>query len=268
MIMQTPQTSPSIGPSRERGRGDGAGAQAPRRRESDRHPQGTPDHAPRLALGLGWFSLGFGVAQVATPRAFARMIGVRSNRRNRTVMRVIGACEIAAGLGLLTRSRPADRLWARAPQVTKAITVNRPPEELYQFWRDLENLPRFMNHLDSVKRGDEGRFHWIAKTPIGTTLEWDAEILEDRPNEFLAWRSLDGAKVASSGSVRFERAPGGRGTEVHVEIGYQPTGGVLGAAVAGLFGKGVAEYLAADLRRFKQLMETGEVVTSDQRRKE
>ncbi len=322
MITQTPQTSPSVGPSRERRMGDGAGEQARRRRESDRHLQGTPDHADRLALGLGWFSLGLGIAQIATPRAFARMIGIRSNRRNRRVMRVIGVREVAAGLGLLTWSRPAGWLWARvgydltdlallgstlsskrmrrgrvaaataavagltlldtlaarrssaaaragragpdrAQQVTKAITVNRPPEELYQFWRDLQNLPRFMNHLESVQRLDERRFHWIAKMPIGTTREWDTEIVEDRPDELLAWRSLAGAKVASFGSVRFERAPGRRGTEVRVEIGYQPPGGVLGASVARLFSKVFEEHLAADLHRFKQVMETGEIVKSD-----
>ncbi|MEN3332808.1 MAG: hypothetical protein V7641_2173 [Blastocatellia bacterium] len=142
-------------------------------------------------------------------------------------------------------------------------TINRPPEEVYRFWRNFENLPRFMSHLELVQVADGNRSHWKAKAPAGMTVEWDAEITQDRPNELIAWRSLEGADVEHSGSVRFERAPGDRGTEVKVAIVYNPPGGVLGVGIAKLFGEEPGEQIKGDLYRFKQVMETGEVIHSD-----
>jgi uncharacterized membrane protein len=170
-------------------------------------------------------------------------------------------------LGAQQLSRMPKRSWDRAKEgqamhVKKAITVNRSPEELYRFWRDFQNLPRFMDHLDSVEVTD-GRSHWRAKAPAGRTVEWDAEIVEDRPNELIAWRSVDGADVPNSGVVRFKPAPGDRGTEVHVELTYEPPGGALGATIAKLFGEEPEQQVASDLRHFKQVMEAGEVVYSD-----
>ncbi len=147
--------------------------------------------------------------------------------------------------------------------VTKVITVNRPADEIYRFWRSFENFPRFMHYLESVQTNGDGRSHWRAKGPAGKTVEWDAEIVEDRPNELIAWRSVEGSEVENAGSVRFVRAPGGRGTEVHVELDYNPPGGAVGAAVASLFGKEPAQEMSADLRAFKQMMELGEVVQSE-----
>jgi len=147
--------------------------------------------------------------------------------------------------------------------VTKAITVNRPAEEVYRFWRSFENFPRFMHYLESVQTNGNGRSHWRAKGPGGKTVEWDAEIVEDRPNELIAWRSVPGSEVENAGSVRFVPALGGRGTEVHVELDYNPPAGVLGAAVATLLGREPAQEMTADLRAFKQVMELGEVVQSD-----
>ena len=147
--------------------------------------------------------------------------------------------------------------------VKKAITVNRPPEEAYTFWHDFRNLPRFMKHLEDVQMTDNGRSHWKAKAPAGTTVEWDAVVVDDRPNELIAWRSLDGADVDNSGSVRFAPAPGGRGTEVRVELHYNPPGGALGATIAKLFGEEPEQQVQDDLRRFKQVLETGEVVYSE-----
>jgi uncharacterized membrane protein len=147
--------------------------------------------------------------------------------------------------------------------VTRVITIGRPAEELYQFWRKLENLPRFMRHLESVQTMDERRSHWKVQAPLGRTVEWDAEITEDRPNERIAWRSLPGADVTNSGSVSFERAPGGRGTVVRVELQYDPPGGAIGATFAKLFGKAPEQEVQEDLRAFKQVIETGEVVQSD-----
>lgn len=159
----------------------------------------------------------------------------------------------------LSRSSSANGATVRV----KSVTINHPPEEVYRFWRDFQNLPRFMSHLESVQVTGENRSHWVAKAPAGTTVEWDAEITEDRPNELIAWRSLEGADVNNSGSVRFERAPGGRGTEVTVELQYDPPGGVIGASIARLFGEEPEQQIKGDLARFKQVMETGEVVRSD-----
>jgi uncharacterized membrane protein len=144
-----------------------------------------------------------------------------------------------------------------------AITVNRAPDEVYAQWRDLERLPTFMYHLESVQVIGDGRSHWVAKAPAGTTVEWDAEITEDVPGDRIAWRSVDEASVDNSGSVRFRPAPGGRGTEVYVEMDYSPPGGALGAAVAKVFGEEPNQQLSDDLRRFKQLVETGEIARSD-----
>jgi uncharacterized membrane protein len=146
--------------------------------------------------------------------------------------------------------------------VVKSITIGRPPEEVYRFWRDLENLPRFMAHLESVKV-DNGTSTWRAKGPAGSSVEWQAEIVMDHPNQAIGWRSVQGTLVPNRGVVRFDEAPGGRGTEVLVELKYDPPGGPLGAAVAKLFGEEPAQQIAGDLRRLKQVLETGEVLHSD-----
>lgn len=145
----------------------------------------------------------------------------------------------------------------------KSMTIDRSPEDLYRVWRDIGNLPRWMNHLQSVRVTGENRSHWVVKAPAGTTVEWDAEITEDRPNERIAWRSLPGGAVDHSGSVRFERAPGGRGTEMHMELAYRSPGGLLGAAVAKLFGQAPGQHIQEDMRRFKQAMEAGEAATTN-----
>jgi uncharacterized membrane protein len=147
--------------------------------------------------------------------------------------------------------------------VHKSITVNRPAEEVYGFWRQFENLPRFMMHLESVQVTGGRRSHWKAKAPAGKTVEWDAEMTEDRPNELIAWRSVEGADVSNAGVVRFVPAPGGRGTEIHVEMSYDPPAGKLGVLAAKLFGEEPSQQVEGDLRRFKQVMEIGEVVYSD-----
>lgn len=147
--------------------------------------------------------------------------------------------------------------------VRRSVTVNRAPEEVYRFWRDLENLPRFMQHLESVKATGGRRSHWVASAPAGTTIEWDAEILEDRPNERITWRSVGDGDVRNEGTVRFVKAPADRGTEVHVELRYQAPGGRAGAALARLFGEEPAQQIRDDLRRLKQVLETGEVLLSD-----
>jgi uncharacterized membrane protein len=147
--------------------------------------------------------------------------------------------------------------------VEKTISINRSPEELYTFWHDFANLPRFMQHLESVQVLDEGRSHWVAKAPAGTSVEWDAEITEDQPGTGIAWRALPGADVVNAGTVLFTPGPQGRGTEVRVTLDYQPPVGGLGAIVARLFGEEPSQQVMDDLRHFKQLMEAGEIPTTE-----
>lgn len=281
--------------------------------------------AEKLARGLGWFSIGLGLAEVLAPNGIAKISGV--SRENKGLIRLLGLREIAHGVGIFSQGRrPTGAVWARVlgdaldlaclgaafaspktnkgrlafatanvlavtaldvlcarqlsngegegaseggkakrgtTQVKNSLIINRAPEELYQYWRNFENLPNVMRHLESVKVKGEGRSHWVAKAPAGTSVEWDAEITEDRPNELIAWRSLEGSDVDNSGSVRFEPAPGNRGTIVKVEINYTPPGGSLGSLVAKLFGEEPGQQAQESLRTFKQLMETGEVVLSD-----
>jgi uncharacterized membrane protein len=145
----------------------------------------------------------------------------------------------------------------------KTILINSSPEELYRQWWSFENLPRFMKNLESVEMITDGRSHWVAKGPAGKKVQWDAEITEDRPNELIAWRSLDGAEVDNFGQVRFETAPGGRGTLVSVEMQYKPPSGKVGVSIAKIFGRAPEQEVEEDLRRFKQVMETGEMITTE-----
>ena len=148
-------------------------------------------------------------------------------------------------------------------KVEKSVTINKSPEELYRFWRRFENLPRFMNHLESVASLGGNRYRWVAKAPAGTTVEWEAEIYNEKENEMIAWRSLEGSQIPNAGSVYFMKAPAGRGTEVRVEVNYAPPGGKLGAMVAKLFGEEPEQQIQEDLRRFKQIMEAGEVSSTE-----
>ncbi len=276
----------------------------------------------QVARGLGWFSIGLGLAECAAPRSVARMIGLRDDDTNRNTLFAYGVREIASGIGILMGDRPVVPVWARVGgdvmdlaflgralrsdrseknrvaaataavlgvtlldvmtgrslgaestaargasrpgiEVREQITIGKPPEELYRFWRDFQNLPRFMEHLESVRVLDDRRSRWTARAPAGKTVEWEAEITTDVPNERISWRSVGEADVPNFGTVRFLRAPGDRGAEVQVELRYDPPGGKLGAVVAKLFGEEPSLQVKSDLRRLKQVMETGEVVHSD-----
>ena len=147
--------------------------------------------------------------------------------------------------------------------VEKCITINKSPDECYRFWRNFDRFPEFMQHLEAVEKITDTRSHWKARAPIGSSVEWDAEISADQPGELLAWHSVEGADVDNGGTVRFEPAPGGRGTVVRVEMQYKPPGGKAGALVARLFGENPSQQMDGDLRRFKQLIETGEITTTE-----
>lgn len=151
----------------------------------------------------------------------------------------------------------------RTMDVRAAITINQPPEQVYRFWHDFTNFPRFMHHLKEVRSLDTRRSHWVANAPVGQDVAWDAEITDDQPDTLIAWRSLPGAKVPNGGTVRFTPAPGDRGTEVRVELDYDPPGGALGKSVAALFGEEPGQQVRDDLRALKQVLETGEVVHSE-----
>lgn len=170
-----------------------------------------------------------------------------------------GQCKVYRALGVSTA---ASQEQAGPLQVEQSIQINRPAAEIYQFWHNFENLPQFMKHLESVRTLGDGRSHWVATGPAGSTVEWDAELTEDQPNQLIAWRSLPGAQVDSAGSVRFEPAPGGRGTLVRVSFSYNPPAGVLGAAVASLFGEAPGQQVEGDLRRLRSVLEAGEVPTT------
>ncbi|AKD54782.1 SRPBCC family protein [Spirosoma radiotolerans] len=152
-------------------------------------------------------------------------------------------------------------------EITKSLTVNKPREEVYAYWRKLENLPRFMYHLKEVQQLDDKRSHWVAQLADNKlagalgTVEWDAQIITEVENEQLVWKSVDDAKIDNAGEVRFMDAPNGQGTEVHAVIQYRPPAGQLGGAIMKLFNPAFEQMIKQDLRRFKQLMETGEIAT-------
>ncbi|QJW92181.1 SRPBCC family protein [Spirosoma taeanense] len=172
-----------------------------------------------------------------------------------------GYCPINSAIGRDTSGRKTE---TDVVEINKRITVNKSREEVYQFWRHLENLPQFMHHLESVTQQDERRSHWVAKAGAGKavakllpTVEWDAEIIEEEPNSRLVWRSVPGATVDNSGEVRFVDARGNQGTEVQVTILYRAPEGSIGEAVMKLFNPAFKYMIKEDISRFKELMETG-----------
>ncbi len=176
---------------------------------------------------------------------------------------VSGHCDVYGALGLNTaRHNHAGVRHGEGIKAEKSVTINKAPEELYRFWRNFENLPRFMKHLEAVRGLDDKRSHWVAKAPLGMRAEWDAEIINEKENELIAWRSVEGSSIPNAGSVRFEQRPGATETVVRVSINYAPPGGTLGALLAKLFGEEPEQQIAEDLRRFKQLMEAGETAST------
>ncbi len=177
---------------------------------------------------------------------------------------ITGHCYTYDMLGTGTAERnPATAVPAQeGVKVEQAIAIDLPPEQLFSFWRDVENLPRVMRHLKSVEAIDRQRSHWVAEGPMGVTVEWDAEIFNERENEMIAWRSLEGGDIETAGSVHFKPLGAGRGTAIDVSMKYNPPAGKLGHGIAWLMGSGLKQEMAEDLRRFKSFMETGEAPTS------
>jgi len=179
---------------------------------------------------------------------------------------VTAHCDVYEAIGVNTYGASTDTRaalrGARGTRVLESVTINRPVSELYRFWRNLENLPQFMRHLESVERLTDTISRWRARGPAGSIIEWDAEINNEVPDQVIGWRSLDNAEVVSAGSVNFDDAGQGRGTRVTVHLQYSPPGGKVGASIAKLFGRDAETEIREDLRRFKQLVETGEVPTT------
>jgi uncharacterized membrane protein len=286
-------------------------------------PETSPEPGPaaRLARGLGWFSIGLGLAELVATDATARLVGLPDRGGHRRVLRAFGARELASGLGILANPGSSGWVWSRvagdamdllflgraldekgadrprllaamgavagvaaldaycasrlgahqetdkAPdrgiEVRETTTIAAPAEALYMFWRDLRNLPRFMEHLLAVEVVDERRSRWTAAAPAGVGAEWDAEIVEDRPYELIAWRSIGEAEVDNRGSVTFAPVSGGTATDVVVELRYAPPGGRLGRVVSKLMGDDPARQVRSDLRTLKRLLEAGELARSE-----
>jgi uncharacterized membrane protein len=218
-------------------------------------------------LAWTWARVAGDTMDIALLARAMRAHGVQRDRVTAAFGAVAGvtALDLAAAV-LMARPREAGAGLQKAIttgtlEVRKSITIARPREELYRFWRDFRNLPQFMANVESIEvTGD--RSHWTVKAPITGTVSWDAEIVEDRPGELISWRTLDGA-VRNGGTVRFATAPGDRGTEIHVHMEYSPPLGIVGAAVARISGQDAEQQTREDLRRFKQIMETGEIVRSE-----
>jgi uncharacterized membrane protein len=206
-------------------------------------------------------------ARVAGDAVDLALLGQAARSRRTDTTRIAAAAAAVLGVTALDvlagrRLGQQSGAIARSAHLDAAITINRAPDEVYRYWRDLQNMPRFMDHLESVHVTGERTSRWTTKPVAGVSLSWDAEIREDLPGERISWRSI-GGDLEHWGSVRFTAAPGSRGTEVRLNVGHLPPGGVLGSALSSLFGKLTETKLGDDLRRLKQLIETGEVVRSD-----
>ena len=272
--------------------------------------------AERLARGLGWFSIGLGLAELLAPRAVAKISGVRGE--NAGLIQLFGVREILSGVAIFMQGdHPASGLWSRvagdaldiaslgiamaSPDSQKArvgfatanvlavtaldvlcarqfsrdtttssdmrrrksLIIEKSAEELYRAWRNFEQLPRFMRNLESVTEMGDRRSRWVAKTPAGLTVKWEAEIIEDKPNELISWQSVEGSEINNSGSVRFRQAPANRGTIVTIELNYDMPGGALTNTVAKLLREDPGVLAQESLRQFKQVMEVGEITLSD-----
>ncbi|HEV8617437.1 MAG TPA: SRPBCC family protein [Methylomirabilota bacterium] len=208
----------------------------------------------RLASALGGGALAvYGLARRSLGGlALAALGGVLAYRG------LTGHCDAYEALGV-DRSRPPGdgTVGNLGVKIDRSVTIAAPPERLYAFWRNFENLPRIMSTVERVKVLSETRSRWTVRAPVGMHVEWEAEIINDKPSELIAWRSVDNAFVTHAGSVRFEPVAGGNATRVDVSLQYDPPGGRLGHAVAALFNEDAGHQVERDLNDFKQATESG-----------
>ena len=208
-----------------------------------------PERIGSVAAGAGL--LLYGASRKSLGGILIAILGGALIRRG-----VTGHCDMYEKLGINSSQLNTETgvPGNKGIKVTRTITVDRSPQDVYRFWRNLENFPKFMEHVQAVRVIDDRRSHWVVKGPAGTELEWTAEILTDRENSLISWESLPGAEVQNAGSVRFEPVNNGLSTEVKVSMQYLPPAGVIGATVAKLFGEAPDQQLEADLERFKELL--------------
>ncbi len=241
---------------------------------------GVLDIAPIDPVASGSSTLNVGQTEryvSAGAGALLTTIGLRSKGFSSLLLTALGGylvyrgasgyCPISNAIG---RNTADNKTETDVLEISKSVTINKPREEVYAFWRKLENLPQFMMHLESVTQQTDNQSHWVAKLDTEGNwvkalpkIEWDAEIVAEEPNSRLVWRSVPGATVDNSGEVRFVDAPGNRGTEVHATILYRAPEGVLGETVMKLFNPAFKQMIKEDIRRFKRLMETGEIPTNE-----
>jgi uncharacterized membrane protein len=237
------------------------------------HNVARPERIGSVALGAALIT--YGARRRGPAGVIAALVGGAFVHRGAT-----GNCMVYRAMGVSTgssdavlalpqpdvRSRAATVNARKAIKLERAVTIEAPRAALYAFWRNFANLPQFMEHLVEVRVESPERSHWVAKGPAGAMVEWDAEIVNDVPDSLIAWKTVGETDVPNAGSVHFSDAPGGRGTIVKVEVDYEPPAGKLGALVARLFGEDPDRQIREDLRKFKQLIETGEITTSARRR--
>jgi uncharacterized membrane protein len=205
---------------------------------------------------LDLLTLGVAMTQSVRP---ARTLGAMAFVLGATLLDLLGTERLAE------RRKAPTREYARSgePLVLRTITVGRPVNEVYAYWRDVTNFPRFMDHVESIEKLDERRSRWRVTGPAGTSAEWISEIVDERANELIAWQTVGASDLYHTGRVTFRPGPRGQGTIVTVEMQYAPPGGRVGAALLKLFRREPGQQIIDDLRRFKQVMEVGEVVHSD-----
>jgi uncharacterized membrane protein len=228
-------------------------------------------------LGLREIASGLGVLAADNPSTGVRArvagdvldlallgtaLAVPSRERTRLAAATLAVAGVTALDVVCAAKLTSSRTSKRPTHLRTSVAINRPAEQLYAVWRNLPSIPSVMRHIAVVQETGDGRSRWIATGPADLKLEWTAEITQDLPNQRLGWRSLPDADVQTEASVEFKPMPAGRGTIVTLDIGYEPRG-VSSAVISKLFGKAIEQQIENDLRRWKQLMETGEVATTE-----
>jgi len=220
---------------------------------TDQHRRAARSGRRRASTAVGWLPIMSGVA----------VAGYGLSRRSKGGLLLASVAGGAVTYGIGRRRAHGAPDGEQSIRVEKVITINKPVEDVYRAWSNVTDLPRMLSHLQSVTDLGQGKSHWVAKAPLGKTVEWDAETMVDQKNRVISWRSIGETPVQNVGAVRFQEAPNSRGTELRVRIEYNAPLGAVGSTVAKLFGEEPGQQVEDDLRRFKQTLETGEVATTE-----
>jgi uncharacterized membrane protein len=232
----------------------------------NQHPVHNVHQAERIASviaggALAVYGIREGLKRSRTEGAALALAGGALVRRG-----ITGYCDVYRMLGVNTAGMEpganATIAYQQGVRVDRSITINASREEVYSFWRDLTNMPRFMKYVKTVKSIDSTHSHWMVEGPAGQKFEWDAEIINEIPNELIAWKSLPGASIPNTGSVRFDHASAGRGTRISISLQYEPPAGQVSVWFAKMFGKDAESEVDTELHRLKNIMEAGEIPTS------